>query len=970
MSDNIFHNDFSAGWIPSDNYINGRRNGLLQMDNLCLDDNGALTSVKGPNVLSAALADKPHTLFSATVSGVQKTLAALANGSVVEGADFSNVLIPAGVPVARAAFGNVLDQILICAGSVNKKWDGTTLRNAGILAPGAAPTVAANASIVLSVANLDGSNKWGSNWTIVDGTLISDGAFAFDVNPAALNNLGQITTDFGAPFDTGNYPNGAAAAAEDIFQMPMTFSDGTQVQGIQVNFYNDDGTGQPDYNTRLYFNFDQSNVAFPIGAGTVTLQCFRGEFDNNNPAVPFSAWKTIQHIIIFFFGTGFVDYTFQDMQFIGSTIAVLNGNFQYLQVNVYDTGKYLAQSPVSPISTTVSVANANIRVTPYTTGLDPQVNEIWIFRTNIATEGGVFYQVKVLTTPYAAFDDGLTDSFIEQEDITANLFLTNLSDLTSGILDIIGIYFDRVIYFDAKNIYFSPPLNADSIDTRKTVTYSGNTSEVYLWARKVTNTVIIVATDLDMYELTGTYAELPDGTLDISFRPLAVKNPAVSIAAVAYSSSVLYQAADGWRVFDGVTSTPMSDSFDALYKNIQKYGYAPITDGYFSGQVFAGCAIANKKLYITQRNTSGIYKCFVFDFTRKVWNVYTDGLYALQVKDDGTLFGSNFTDNKIYTLDQNTGNLTAAKALFTVETNGTPRNRKDPFTFKLNINTNGRPIKFYLIRDFQQYNGDANGILIATVTTTSLVEVIFDISAIVPISKAFQIQMIGIVDGLVMTDYSIDFATRPTQLTHLRKIPDNFGSAAIKQLVVLPFTMDTLGNDVTFSPIADGTALPGQVFNSTDKKTFFYYIPEDLFVIDIGGTLDGELFEFYDWLQPELVEVLQVTRKRDNIGPLEFTKNARMLAFRFRLFPLGSKMRINVQADEVTQFTKDLTVTPLKELVYEVLCPRGTQGTSFQFEFLTSDDMAFARNSFEYKAVISGSQSDNGWRPVKAPGEK
>lgn len=969
MPDQIFHNDFSAGWTPSDNYINGRRNGLLQMDNLCLDDNGALTSVKGPNALSAALAGRAHTLFAATISGVQKTLAALTNGSIMEGIAFTNPLIAAGGSTTRAAFGNVLDQILICSGAINKKWDGTTLRNAGIIAPGAAPTAVANASIVLSVAHLDGANKWGSNWTIVDGTLISDGAFAFDVNPAALNNLGQITTDFGGPFDTGNYPNGAAAAAEDLFQMPMTFSDGTQVSGIQVNFYNDDGTGNPDYNTRLYFNFDQSNVAFPIGAGTVTLQCFRGEFNNNNPGVPFTAWKTIQHIIIFFFGTGFVDYTFQDMKFIGSTIAVLNGNFQYLQVNVYDTGKYLAQSPVSPISATVSLANANIHVTPYTTGLDPQVNEIWIFRTNVDTEGGVFYRVNVLTTPYAAFDDGLTDSFIEQVDITANLFLTNLSDLTPGILDIIGIYFDRVIYFDAKNIYFSPPLNADSIDTRKTVTYSGNTSEVYLWARKVTNTVIIVATDLDMYELTGTYAELPDGTLDISFRPLAVKNPAVSIAAVAYSSSVLYQAADGWRVFDGVTSTPMSDSFDALYKNIQKYGYAPITDGYFSGQVYAGCAIANKKLYITQQNTGGVYKCFIFDFTRKVWNVYTDGLYALCAKDDGTLIGSN-VDNKIYTVDQNTGNPTAARALFTVESNGTPRNRKDPFTFKLNINTNGATIKFYLVRDFQQYNGDASGILVATVNTTSLVEAIFDISAIVPISKAFQIQMLGTVDGLVLTDYSIDFDTRPTQLTHLRKIPDNFGSAAIKQLVVLPFIMDTLGNDVTFIPVADGNLLPAQVFNSIDKKTHFYYIPEDLFVIDVGGTLDGELFEFYEWLQPEVVEVLQVTRKRDNIGPLEFTKNARMLEFRFRLFPLGSSIRINVRPDETTVFTKDLTVVPLKELVYSVLCPRGTQGTSFQFEFLTLDDNAFTRNSFEYKAVISGSQTDNGWKAVNNPGEK
>jgi hypothetical protein len=120
MPETIFHNDFSAGWVPADNYVNGRKNGLLQMDNLCLDDNGALTSAKGPTAISAALGGLPHTLFSATISGTQKQVAALSTGEILEGAAFTNSLVTGGSP-SRAAFANVLDQILVCSGSVNKK---------------------------------------------------------------------------------------------------------------------------------------------------------------------------------------------------------------------------------------------------------------------------------------------------------------------------------------------------------------------------------------------------------------------------------------------------------------------------------------------------------------------------------------------------------------------------------------------------------------------------------------------------------------------------------------------------------------------------------------------------------------------------------------------------------------------------------------------------------------------------------
>ena len=49
MSEQILINNFSAGWCPSDDAVNGRPNALLQMDNLEIDRNGALISAAKSN---------------------------------------------------------------------------------------------------------------------------------------------------------------------------------------------------------------------------------------------------------------------------------------------------------------------------------------------------------------------------------------------------------------------------------------------------------------------------------------------------------------------------------------------------------------------------------------------------------------------------------------------------------------------------------------------------------------------------------------------------------------------------------------------------------------------------------------------------------------------------------------------------------------------------------------------------------
>jgi hypothetical protein len=825
----------------------------------------------------------------------------------------------------------------------------------GITAPGAGPTVAANASSELSIANLTAVTHLFTNWSITDGALVSDTAYAYAVTPDAGNNLGQITTTFAANYNAGVFPSGSIQDSNDVFSMDLTLGDGSGVTGIQIRIYPNDGAGNFDLGNAFIKTWDTTNTSFPIGTdGKISLQCKRSEFSAANPP-SIDLWNSIKGIVIFFYGTTNFTYTFGDMLFTGS-VAALTGNYEYLQVNVYSTGKYLAQSAISALST-ISPRVASVHITPYITGLDAQVNEIWIFRRNVDTQSD-YYRVKVKTTPYAAFDDSVSDTDAVIGDIKANLYLSTLSVLTSGIKTIIGLYKERVLYFDDKNIYFSDRLNADSIDTRKTVVYSGNTSEVFLWALKVTNSVILVATNLEIYQLSGSFDEFADGTLDISFVPLAVKNPAVSIAATAYSSSAIYQAADGWRVFDGVNNSPLTDNLDSLFKNIPKYGYAAITDGYYGGQVFSNAVIANKKLYTTQKDTDGIYRCFIYDLTRKYWYVYGNGFYALAVREDGTIFGSGFTNSIISDIEDSANVATTLNALFTVETGNAPRNRKDSFTFKAQVNTNGINVDVYIYKDQAVYG--STPVLIGSLNSSTLTEVKIDVRASLGIAKAYQVRFVGTTAGFVLNDYSIDYELRPTQLTSLRKSPDNFGIASAKKISVLPFIVDTLGNELVFTPTIDGIAQLPQRFTTTDKKTCFYYFTESKIGVDVGGELSGNLFEFYGWLQPEVTEVLQVNRVFDSIGPVEFTRNARLLAIRFRLYPTGASIELNILTDGVVAYTKTIPTNPLEELVYEMVVPRGTNGAVFEFQLQSGS--SFARLSFEYKAVVTGSQTDNRWR--------
>ncbi|HWY34318.1 MAG TPA: hypothetical protein VNX68_06705, partial [Nitrosopumilaceae archaeon] len=134
MPDSFRWNDFSRGWQPSSDAINGPKNALLQMDNLELDKNGAL-SLAGGNSLIRTYPSNAIELYSNVVNTTRHDYVALDTGAIYR----DGASIATGGDAAITAFGQAFDFTLIASGNTRKKDTGSSVVNLGLTKPSAAP---------------------------------------------------------------------------------------------------------------------------------------------------------------------------------------------------------------------------------------------------------------------------------------------------------------------------------------------------------------------------------------------------------------------------------------------------------------------------------------------------------------------------------------------------------------------------------------------------------------------------------------------------------------------------------------------------------------------------------------------------------------------------------------------------------------------------------------------------------------
>lgn len=980
----ILIKDFGAGWLPGDDPVQGRKNGLLQMDNLELDTTGALSLCGGTNVRQSGYPANAHTLFSRLMSGTLHDYLALADGSVYRDATG----IVSGGDTSNAAFGTAFNFTLIASGQKRVKDVGSgTPVNLGVLPPTVAPTVAYSTSnspyaiigsVIANIVDHTGTHTIPSGIYLQE-TCDSNGVFIIQTynDPSAPYSLNKL-------FGVGGASNTGNATDSDYVQLTgyTPIVAGRSLE-IQILLAAGDSSGDPVSDYYVYQISDLSALNF-TATGNFTIRIRRSDF--MRVGVGSQDWSTVYGFRLYYNGGAAGEV----VNILGNALSsptlymvggdrAQNGQYQYLQVNVNDTGSYQARSIGGPLSVVINLDMGQTLITPQDpSGIDAQVNQVWIYR-----RGGLldqWYRVKVFTSSggYSAAYDTLSD----QDALTLNLYLNiNLvsiaySTITDKIYDIVGPINGRWYYFTTNFMYPSDINNPDLVDPTIAIRICGSSSELFMWARQVNSSTVLVGTSIDVYSLSGTFATFPDNSIDAYYLPIGCKYPPITCDAASYGGSVYYLAADGWRMINGsgqatfvgnTNVSLVSPTLDRLYRGETCAGYQPPNLKVVPRSVRFPVAIAKNKLWFFITGLT-IPRIEVYDTLRQYWRPVNYGIgdySAATVTPDGRVIAFCTADKKLREIDYQTSKLIDGSTnnipqfLSMVFDDDLPRNRKDSATAKIRLACSNN-FSLNIVPD----GGSPNSLGTVNLSAT-LVDRFFDLSQIsnLALVKTYQVSFNTVGQSyLVVDDISILFDPRPEQRSFLRLLNSNFGTAAKKRVRTWPFVIDTLGHDVTFTPIVDDSATTATTLNTNTKDTRNTYFSSDVQGVDYGGTFycSTGLFEFYESLTPEIVQVFPVAKRFDQIGPEEFFRYGKILKIELRLLASGTPIPYNIYFQDTSSNSGTLTTVNGKDQSYFITVPKGTSGSILRIE-LGPTAFDFLRFYARIQVQRFGQDSDLEW---------
>lgn len=1002
MPGTITYNDFSAGWCPSDNDFHGRKNALLAMDNVELDQNGALTQIRGEQLVRSGLPGNAHTLYSRIMGGARHDYAALGGGQVYR----DSTSIVTGGDTSRAAFGTAFNFTLIASGTQRKKDTGAGVPvNLGLITPAPAPDlspVVATAQIQVSTTLFilnDPFLKAPKGTYLIDG----DGILRLKANAdgiVILESWGLTTT----PYDWSVFSDGGIETNDDEASLYIgSFVPANDT--LQIDFILEPLNAAGAYSD--YYSFEvgiedlQSFYPESPNFGAYFIQMKRGDFTRVGSSS--AGWDTV-------YGFRIVYTTAKDiglalgldpqatLGMIGGSHAQ-NGLYEYAQINVNNTGLYLAKSELGPASVPIRSHLAKNWIIPSVPS-EPQVNEVWLFRRSINGEGTLdqWYRVAQVVNSGGGWAFPVRDSMGDEEaltlDITVNLNLLSLisSRLTDKILDIVGPIEGRWLYFTTNTMYPSDINDPDLVDASLGVKTTSSVNETFLWARAVSDSTILVATSLDIYLLSGTFSTLPDNSVDLYYRPLHCQFPPITADVAIHNSTAYYLANDGWRAFSlgGGNPSLVAPNTDQLYRNIPCYGYTGVDTKFLAGtKRFPVCIVSNKLwCFVT-----GTGRCEVYDFVRQYWRViingHGDATACFATQDGYVLVG--YPAALFYHLDAITTTQQSIRILTNMNDGGLHKQRKDSYTLTVRAQTGLRPtLKGYLAAKIRRDDGitiDLTTTPFRMTETDYPADMSLDISSAVGPTKSYQVELTGLVYDLILTDIIIDFEPRPPQLTSYKRFNTNFGNANKKRLRVWPLVIDTLGLGVRFKLFADNVdvtaaAVSNPLILTGEKTTYRVYIISDLFAVDYGYELTGPqtafladegippfnanrpLFEFWEDLPPDIVQVLPIARRFDQVGPQELFKYGKIKQLELRVLPFGpgatTSLPFRILFNDNTKQTGSLTVTNNIEQSYYFGAFKGVSGQIVRIE-LGPTTYDFHRYYVRAAVAIGGKYTELNW---------
>jgi hypothetical protein len=984
--------DFNAGWIPSDDAQGGRKNGLLRMDNVELDKNGSLSLIGGAKILQTPTA-KTIALYDTIIGGAEILYSATNNGKINKAGTELISFDPQVGDSEIAAFGNAFNFVLAVSGDNRIKNDGANTYQLG-LDDLAAPTLTLAAGNYTAELVIGGASTYSYNFVTSSGTSATPSFSYTGGTPAVLLVTGSGTLPL---HDWTTLPNGGDGSTfvqspDDLINISLTANSGNLSTITQIRFTIYAGGGFAGYTVTRAFSL----TAFDT---TLNLIIKRSEFVGITVGVNSPDWSKVTNFQLLIDVTGALDITFG-----GTVIPVVDAALTppsthfafYRGLHSLDTPQLINYAIVPVASFTDSyvalgagtVVNngvysnisvpggADVQVT-FVPSTDPQVTAVWVYR-----QGGdlaQWYRVLVAVNDTSAHID--TTSDVDALEINVVLNLNTFSVQGAGLIGvnnkfytILGPIEGRWYYFTDKFMYPSEINDPDLLNASVGVRTCGSDNELFMWAVKVAEGYVLVGTTVDIYVLSGTFTTLPDGVIDIYYRPMVCKHPPITRDATFANGLVYYLAADGWRSIGTsaeATQLLVAPNTDQLYVNVDRYGYNPSSSyGMIPGAKRFPVIVTKNKLWCCVDD-----RIEVWDFVRHYWrpvNYQLGGVSAITAGLNGNPIASYINDFGIRELDTSLATIESVDSPTPIETLQTVSilspvidptqslNRCDLYTLKVRCSTGlGENLACSLIL------ADGTSYFIGNATSYTELEqqIVLDINSVIPFpTTTFQFYLTGKFTKFLLSDIRVDYDSRPNQVTALRIYNTNFGTAGKKRLRMWPIIIDTLGNDVRYIPFVDNIQGTTQILNSNEKSTLPVFYNFDAFGTDYGVLLSGGPFEFWEMGSPEIVQALPVPKMYDQVGPQELFRYGKIREFEIRLVPYGgdvgttSNLPYTFYFDDFSVCTGILAVNNGQEQTYSFGVPKGVAGTIVRVE-LGPVDYQFVRYYLRVRAVRHANDS-------------
>lgn len=885
---------------------------LLRMDNLNMDSIGTLRKSRGDKreCINKFSTSDIYAVFSTYLNGA-KTRFVYCQTPGVAGSksvyvtspnaptNLSTILVAQAETSQRCDFLNALGQVFYVAGGIQYKYDGSINFAVGIPAP-APPTIVVNATNSQDLSNLDGSGNY-TNWaSISEATYSNAGTNVNGTAAAAPSNVANIfsfKTAYSSPIDTTNLGGTGEDTPDDLFTFNMEIDDATQLVWVHIELWCDGPTPANYFWKEWDFTSGNQDVYAPfnISSGIKTPVILkRSDFFRVGTDAT-KGWGSINGAFIQFGISGSSAVTWDTFKVAGGALSDLSGTFNYVAVQVNNTGGFLEFSPASAV-VSADATIGNITLTP-AGAVNAQCNQYWLFRQDV--DGGNYYLINIQTsfrgfTPSTYLDYNNLDDLIQAANINPQYVLQYYRQaLPTNILSMIW-FRDRIIYLTTNGFIPSYKLDPGSYDARFVYEIIGSNSESCLFIVKLDVGTFIIATTRDFYRVTGTFSvELdptdPTGTVqyqDVTITPLGISDPAVSRAFVEYQGSILYVSSTGIRVLNNATSTLINDNLDLLFRNETRYDLSPIQILPQDLSIIAGVS-QGQRIYWSLPHRDGINRVYVLNIANQTsavnlitrsWRLWTKGDYdnnpsCFCREEDGTiLFGSRAgPTNYISSIETDETNLVYLPIKIRTQFNygSNPAVRKDALGLKIKVNT-GNNIANLLIYGLQydgsiktttvQFSTQGDAILHLDVKEQTLNGIPFQFGVDPAIAYAFEISCytnIFSIQWLTLT-----YEERPVGVRRAIIFSNPLDKTGRKRISSWSFVADPMGllsnnpTNITAYMTIDGVLQPTQVFSgviNNGPQIFNWECDPTKDILGYDWQLEivgDEEFEFYKFLPP------------------------------------------------------------------------------------------------------------------------